>query len=99
MSSKKTTICTVFASPSTSHFAKYMKVFRNTNKQKMYTNHKRQKKFRNQKSKNLLYINQLYIYLLQKKIYVKQKKNNKKKNNQILTSKKSFVGGIVESVY
>ena len=78
MSSKKTTICTVFASPSTSHFAKYMKVFRNTNKKNVYQSQK-MKKFRNQKTKNLLYINQLYISITEKNICETKKKQQEKK--------------------
>ena len=45
----------------------------------MYTNHKRRKNLEVKKQKNLLYINQLYIYLLQKKNICETKKKQQEK--------------------
>ena len=61
----------------------------------MYTNHKRWKKLDNKKS--IIYKPIIYISITEKNICETKKNNKKKKSN--INIKKSFVGGIVESVY
>ena len=61
----------------------------------MYTNHKRRKNLEIKKS--IIYKPIIYIYYRKKNICETKKNNKKKKSN--INIKKSFVGGIVESVY